>query len=96
MSLKGTQYSLPQPRTGRNANNPILREDNLKIPKRKPKPNMDAFSPEYNEETWHRTNGLDSISGKLDDRQANYLEQVKQSVKKNPNARKLTRTNRRR
>ena len=44
----------------------------------------------------HRTNGLDSISGKLDDRQANYLEQVKQSVKKNPNARKLTRTNRRR
>ena len=57
---------------------------------------MDAFSPEYNEETWHRTNGLDSISGKLDDRQANYLEQVKQSVKKNPNARKLTRTNRRR
>ena len=96
VSLKGTQYSLPQPRTGRNANNPILREDNLKIPKRKPKPNMDAFSPEYNEETWHRTNGLDSISGKLDDRQANYLEQVKQSVKKNPNARKLTRTNRRR
>ena len=50
-TLRGLKYSLPQPRTGRNANNPILREDNLKIPKRKQKAQLDAFAPEYNEQT---------------------------------------------
>ncbi|QDZ24007.1 RNA-binding NOB1-like protein [Chloropicon primus] len=89
--LRGTQYSLPQPQTGRNAKNPILREDNLKIPKGKAKPRVDGFT----EATWHHS--LEGMTtGRLDDRQANYLEQVKQSTKKNPNARKLTRTNRRR
>ena len=92
-TLRGTQYSLPAPRTGRNANNPILREDSLKLPKRKPKADLDAFAPEYNEETWHNVHKNDD---KSDLAKTMYLEQVRQSAKKNPNVRKLTRTNRRR
>ena len=92
-SLRGTQYSLPQPQTGRNARNPILREDSLKLPKHKAKPNMDAFSPEYNDETWHTHTKNNT---KSDLAKTIYLEEIKQLSKKNPNARKLTRTNRRR
>ena len=90
-SLRGTQFSLPQPRTGRNANNPILREDSLKLPKHKPKKQLDF--DEYNEDTWHvhtRNNTKSDLAKTM------YLEEVKRASKKNPNARKLTRTNRRR
>jgi RNA-binding protein NOB1 len=92
-SLRGTQYSLPAPQTGRNARNPILREDSLKLPKHKAKPNMDAFAPEYNDETWHTHTKNNT---KADLAKTIYLEEVKQLSKKNPNTRKLTRTNRRR
>lgn len=90
--LRGTKYSLPKPRGGRNANNPILREDELmqKLKRRSNKKKKDAadpFAPEFSTDTWHQAHKqLGANKG---------AAAILAGWKHNPNERKLTRTNRR-
>ena len=92
--LKGTKYSLPKPKGGRNYG-PITREDELltkkhllRAKKAASKAQLDAFAPEYTDETWHQVGAISAnpTLGSL----------LNTGWKKNPNERKHVATNRRR
>ena len=95
-SLRGTRYSLPMPKGGRDSTDPILREDAPGLSRRgRPKivgNDVDAFAPEYNEETWFQVNRVNKKGEAL----RRQMQELQHKAKGNPNARKLTRTNRRR
>jgi len=97
--LRGTKYSLPKPKGGRNNKQPVLREDvflqkvkalgGLKA--KKPAAaaaDVDPFAPEFGVDTWHRS--------QQELAQHRGLATLLQPTwKSNPNQRKLTRSNRR-
>ncbi|KAI8111419.1 hypothetical protein M9435_003920 [Picochlorum sp. BPE23] len=93
--LKGTKYSLPKPKGGRN-HDPILREDQLLTKKhllrsKKASKNaqLDPFAPEYTDETWHQ---VAAVAGGP----PSMATLLNSGWKKNPNERKHVATNRRR
>eukprot|EP00884_Botryococcus_braunii_P015629 jgi/Botrbrau1/274/Bobra.0022s0243.1 len=94
--LKGTRFSLPKPKGGKNAGNPILREDQLLLARRRGGAHArrgaagpDAFAPEYGPDTWFRggtQQGPAHSKGKA---------ALLTGWQNNPNERKNVRTNRR-
>ena len=65
-NIRGTRFSLPAPKGGRegSARNPLLAEDELMMRKhlirqgKKSKDKVDPFVPEYNSNTWHSSNNV--------------------------------------
>eukprot|EP00958_Prasinococcus_capsulatus_P007088 scaffold657_cov561-Prasinococcus_capsulatus_cf.AAC.5 len=65
-NLRGTRFSLPAPKGGRegSAKNPLLAEDELMMRKhilrqhQKKKDKVDPFVPEYNDSTWHSSHNV--------------------------------------
>jgi len=96
--LRGTRYSLPKPRGGRNAQNPVLREDQLSARQRRPRPKTSAatdqdaaFLPEYG----HGQHGAFGVAGALTAHHLVAPDLV--GTGPNPNQRRLSaRSNRRR
>lgn len=93
--LRGTKYSLPKPKGGRN-HDPILREDQLltkkhllRSKKASKAAELDPFAPEYTDETWHQVAAV--AAGP-----ASMATLLNSGWKKNPNERKHVATNRRR
>jgi RNA-binding protein NOB1 len=93
--LRGTRYSLPKPKGGRN-HDPILREDQLltkkhllRSKKASKAAELDPFAPEYTDETWHQVAAV--AAGP-----ASMATLLNSGWKKNPNERKHIATNRRR
>ncbi|KAF8065842.1 NOB1 [Scenedesmus sp. PABB004] len=102
--LRGTRYSLPKPRGGRNSSDPVLREDvfllRVKALGRRGRKAKgpaagedgaapDPFAPEFGADTWH-------VATQAELAQHRGLAAVLQPAwKNNPNERKLTRSNRR-
>lgn len=93
--LRGTKYSLPKPKGGRNRD-PILREDQLltkkhllRSKKASKAAELDPFAPEYTDETWHQ---VAAVAGGP----ASMATLLNSGWKKNPNERKHVATNRRR
>lgn len=94
--LRGTRYSLPKPKGGRNPD-PILREDQLLTKKHLLRAKkaaakaaeLDPFAPEYTDETWHQVAAVAAAPPSM----ATLLNS---GWKKNPNERKHVATNRRR
>lgn len=93
--LRGTRYSLPKPKGGRNRD-PILREDQLltkkhllRSKKASKAAELDPFAPEYTDETWHQVAAV--AAGP-----ASMATLLNSGWKKNPNERKHVATNRRR
>lgn len=93
--LRGTKYSLPKPKGGRNPD-PILREDQLltkkhllRSRKASKAAELDPFAPEYTDETWHQ---VAAVAGGP----ASMATLLNSGWKKNPNERKHIATNRRR
>ena len=95
--LRGTKFSLPRPKGGRNRD-PILREDQLltkkhllraqKAAEKAAADQFDPFAPEYTADTWHQAAALpDGMQG---------AAALLAGWKKNPNERKHRATNRRR
>eukprot|EP01025_Chloroclados_australasicus_P019966 TRINITY_DN2097_c0_g1_i9.p3 TRINITY_DN2097_c0_g1~~TRINITY_DN2097_c0_g1_i9.p3 ORF type:complete len:176 (-),score=14.59 TRINITY_DN2097_c0_g1_i9:321-848(-) len=99
--LRGTRFSLPKPKQGRYANNPILSEDELmlqvqklknssRLKTGKAKDDTDPFAPEYGEDTWHQMAIVREGASVLNTSALNT------NWRKNPNARKnMPRSNRR-
>jgi len=92
--LRGTKFSLPKPKGGRNYG-PITREDELltkkhllRAKKSSAKAQLDPFAPEFTDETWHQVGAIQAnpTLGSL----------LNTGWKKNPNERKHVATNRRR
>lgn len=94
--LRGTRYSLPRPKGGRNPD-PILREDQLLTKKHLLRAKkaaakaaeLDPFAPEYTDETWHQVAAVSAGP-------ASMATLLNSGWKKNPNERKHVATNRRR
>eukprot|EP00890_Picochlorum_soloecismus_P003789 jgi/Picsp_1/4410/NSC_01916-R1_nin one binding protein len=94
--LRGTRYSLPRPRGGKNPD-PILREDQLLTKKHLLRAKkaaakaaeLDPFAPEYTDETWHQVAAVSAGP-------ASMATLLNSGWKKNPNERKHVATNRRR
>mmetsp|Transcript_12450 Transcript_12450/g.45394 ORF Transcript_12450/g.45394 Transcript_12450/m.45394 type:complete len:528 (-) Transcript_12450:2617-4200(-) len=70
-NLRGTRFSLPAPKGGRegSAKNPLLAEDELMMRKhilrqhQKKKDKVDPFVPEYNDSTWHSSHNVTMPKG---------------------------------
>ncbi|CAG9466552.1 unnamed protein product [Pedinophyceae sp. YPF-701] len=95
---RGTKYSLPMPRGGKGGKDPVLREDVLMQRQRRGRNGVagarrgdavDAFAPEFNEDSWFAVN--QGVAG-----QEKGLAYLNASWKHNPNERQNRRTNRRR
>jgi len=87
-NLRGTRYSLPAPKAGRRAVNPVLREDQLaamRAPSRGNKGAADVFAPEFNADEFARQGSLAAAQG------AHVV-----GMGKNPNQRRHQLSNRRR
>ena len=97
-NLRGTRYSLPAPRGGRYAVNPVLREDQLaamRLPSRgnKPRPESDVFAVEFSQDV------LFERPGQQQPRAANLAAAGAAPVVgrgRNPNERRFALSNRRR
>ena len=89
--LRGTRYSIPLPKGGRDGKGPVLRED--MVPRRQARGKkaeiFDAFAPEYGEDTWHQAH---AVNQKLGAKGAAFAASP---WKNNPNERAWNRTNRR-
>ena len=94
--LRGTRFSLPQPKGGRREKAPILREDQLiGMRSARRREDEDVFAAEYNDESFAgQSRGAQPGTAHLFHQRE--LMEAGGFPKKNPNERRFVRTNRRR
>lgn len=102
-NLRGTRFSLPKPKGGRQDGVPVLREDvmlqrmpHMRAQVAKAGVEVDPFAPEHGRDYWFAQDGGDGRKGSAAARHAKGAAALLAGWKHNPNERKHVRTNRRR